>query len=313
MLVLGGTGWLGRGIAEAAVRRGLEVVCLARGASGAVPEGARLVRADRTEPGAYDALDGDWDAVVELATAPPLVAGALDALAERAAHWTLVSSVSVYERNDEPGADETARLVTPTDPDDYGHTKVLAEQASSARLADRLLTVRPGLLAGPGDPSDRFGYWPARLARGGRVLAPESAGRRVQVVDVTDLAEWIVASAVRGRTGVANAVGPSTPFAEFLAAVRHATGFAGELVEAPDDQLLEHGVRYWAGPRSLPLWLPSSDAAFAQRAGAADLAPRPLAETIERVLQDELARGVDRPRRSGLALEEEAELLAGLG
>lgn len=317
VLVLGGTAWLGREIARVAVAGGAEVVCLARGESGPVPDGARLIRADRTRPGAYDGLDGDWDEVVELAYDPILVGSALAALGDRARHWTLVSSVSVYRDTDRPGADETAEVVEPLDPADYAQAKVAAERATAARLGDRLLTVRPGLIVGPGDPTDRFGYWPARLHRGGRVLTPATGGRHVQVIDVGDLADWIVAAGTAGRTGTIDAVGARHNFAEFLAEAQAVTGFTGELVPASDDRLIAAGVRFWAGPRSLPLWLPAEDGGLVQRSNARYLAAggriRPLRETIERVRADEVARGVDRVRRSGLGADEEAEALGLLG
>ena len=126
VLVLGGTGWLGREVTRAAVESGADVVCLARGESGAVADGAELERADRLQPGAYDAVTGDWDEVVELAHAPDLVGPALDALADRAAHWTLVSTVSVYADDAEPDADESAALVEPDDLSEYGAAKVAA-------------------------------------------------------------------------------------------------------------------------------------------------------------------------------------------
>ncbi len=315
ILVLGGTAWLGREIARVAVAEGAEVVCLARGVSGDVPDGARLVRADRTVPGAYDAVDREWDAVVELAYEPELVEPALDALADRAAHWTLVSSVSVYARHDEPDADESAELVEPGDTD-YPALKVAAERASASRLADRLHVVRPGLIAGPGDPSDRFGYWPARLGRGGRVLTPVTTDRYVQVIDVADLAEWVVRAGRTRATGTVDAVGRSHPLAHVLAETATAAGFTGELVPAADEWLLEHDVRYWAGPRSLPLWLPATHAGQSRRRNAAYRAAggtvRPLGDTIESVLHDETARGLDRERRSGLTAAEEGQLLGAL-
>lgn len=316
VLVLGGTGWLGRAIAREAVAGGAEVTCLARGASGDVPAGARLVRADRTRPGAYDELRGEWDEVIELADEPALVRPALDALADRARHWTLVSSVSVYRRDDEPGADESAELVEPRDLAEYPDAKVAAERASAERVAGRLLVARPGLIVGPGDPSDRFGYWAARLHRGGRVLTPTTAGRRVQVVDVDDLAAWVVRAGGAATTGTVNAVGASRSFDDLLDVVRAVTGFTGTLVPAEDDWLTGHGVGYWAGPRSLPLWLPASASGFAQRSGARYRAAggreRDLAATVERVLRDEVDRGTGRVRRSGLAAADEADLLAAL-
>lgn len=313
VLVLGGTAWLGREVATAAVADGAEVVCLARGTSGGVPDGARLVRADRTRPGAYDDLDGEWDAVVELAYDPALVGPALAALADRTRHWTLVSSISVYARHDEPGADESAGLVEPTDLSDYAHAKVAAERASAARVGGRLHVVRPGLIAGPGDPSDRFGYWPARLLRGGRALTPVTAGQHVQVIDVADLAAWIVRAGRRGVAATVDAVGHSHPLGAALAEMGLAAGFTGELVAAEDAWLLAHDVRYWAGPRSLPLWLPQSHAGHSRRSNGAYLAAggtvRPLSDTVGRVLDDEAARGLDRRRRSGLTADEERELL----
>lgn len=253
VLVLGGTGWLGREVARAALADGAEVVCLARGESGAAPPGATLVRADRTAPGAYDAAAGDWDEVVELATAPGLVVPALAALAPRAAHWTLVSTVSVYRRDDEPGADETADLVEPRDLTAYPDAKVAAERASADHLGDRLLIARPGLIVGPGDPTDRFGYWPARLHRGGRVLVPDPAERHVQAIDVADLAAWLVRAGRARAAGRVNAVGHPHRMDAFLAAAAAVTGFRGDLVPAGDAWLRDHDVRYWSGPRSLPL------------------------------------------------------------
>ena len=317
VLVLGGTGWLGGAVVRAALAEDAEVVCLARGESGAVPEGARLVAADRRAADAYHGVAGPWDEVIEVAYQPDLVGPALDALAARASHWTLVSTISVYLRNDEPGADESAELVEPDDLTAYPDAKVAAERATTAAVGDRLLIVRPGLIAGPGDPSDRFGYWPARLHRGGRVLVPPTTGRYVQVIDVDDLAGFIVAAGREGATGVVNAVGEPVPLASFLAEAVELAGFTGELATADDDWLLEHDVNYWAGPRSLPLWIPAEDAALLQRSNAAYRAAggivRPLQETIARSLADELARGVTRARRSGLSAEDEHELLARLG
>lgn len=313
VLVLGGTGWLGRAIARSALRTGAEVVCLARGESGVPPAGARLVRADRRDPGAYDALSGDWDHVVELSYQADLVEPALEELADRARHWTLISTMSVYRRNDETGANETAEVLDPLDLSDYGQAKVAAERASSARLGDRLVVARAGLIVGPGDPSDRFGYWVARLHRGGPVLIPETARRYVQVIDVGDLAEWVVTTGLEGRSGVFNVTGSSLPLAEFLTSAAAVSGYDGELRPVSDEWLLRHDVHYWAGPRSLPLWLPVADTGFARRDNAAFLAAggrvRPIAETLRRVLDDEIARGPLRPRRAGLTAEEETHLL----
>lgn len=310
ILVLGGTGWLGREVATAA--RGAEVVCLARG-SAPVPDGVRLVRADRTRPGAYEAVAGqDWDEVVELAHDPALVEPALAALADRAAHWTLVSTVSVYASHERPGGTESDAVVEPLDAAQYPDAKVRAERASAAALGDRLLIARPGLIAGPGDPSDRFGYWPARLARGGAVVTP-TPERDVQVIDVRDLADWLVRAGVDGLTGTIDAVGVVHSLGEVLATAVDVAGFGGALVAVPDEELTASGVAWWAGPDSLPLWVPPEMAGMMARDGgryvAAGGARRPLAETIADTLADERARGLDRDRRAGLSQEREADVL----
>lgn len=313
VLVLGGTGWLGREVAGRFVAEGADVVCLARGESGQVAGGARLVPADRRSPNAYDEVLGDWDEVVEVAYAPDLVEPALDALADSAAHWTLISTVSVYTDHDEKDADETAPVVEPTDLSQYPDAKVAAERATAARLGARLLTVRPGLIVGPGDPSDRFGYWLARLSRPGPVLVPVSAGRFVQVIDVADLADWIERSSRHGHVGVVDAVGEVHAMADFFRTAVLAAGYEGELVEVEDDLLHAHDINYWAGPRSLPLWAPIEYVGHAHRSGAKLRASggtlRSLQDTLRRVLIDERARGINRERRAGLTPHEEADVL----
>lgn len=314
VLVLGGTGWLGGAIVRAALGQGDHVVCLARGESGDVPEGATLVSADRRSSGAYAGVAGHWDEVIELAHDPEIVVSALESLADRAAHWTLVSTVSVYADTGAPGADERAKLIEPQDLSRYPDAKVAAERATTARLADRLLIVRPGLIAGPGDPSDRLGYWPARLWRGGDVLVPRREGRFVQCIDVDDLAGWITQAGTQQRLGIVDAVGKSYTMGDFLEITSTVTEFTGELVEVDDEILLAHGVGYWAGPRSIPLWLPLADSGFARRDGRQFLGAggllRPLVDTVVRILDDERARGFDRDRRSGLDAAEEQVVLA---
>ena len=316
VLVLGGTAWLGREIATQLLARGDDVTCLARGSSGEVAPGAHLVRADRTHPDAYEHVAGRaWDEVVELSSDADLVTGALQALSTAARHWTLVSTISVYARNDEPGADESAALLDPVDLQDYAQAKVAAERASTDAVGDRLLIARAGLISGPGDTSDRFGYWVARLAlaRDAPVLTPVVEGRAVQVIDVRDLAAWIVEAGRAGTTGTFNATGDETALADVLAMAAEVAGSTGDLVPATDAWLVERDVRYWAGPRSLPLWLPAVDTAVAQRDNTAFHAAggrlSELRHTLERTLDDERARGLDRVRRSGLTRREEVDLL----
>lgn len=315
-LILGGTAWLGRELARKLVDQGGEVTCLARGQSGSVPSGARLLCSDRHTPGAYDLVAGNaWDEVIELSYEADLVNGALEALAGSTQHWTLVSSVSVYASNDEPGADEGAVLVDPADGEDYAHAKVAAERATITAVGDRLLIVRPGLVVGPGDTSDRFGYWVSRLALASQesVLVPEVQNRYAQFIDVRDLADWMVTAGHRRLSGVYNAVGGERRLSTVLTAAAQVAGHTGELIPADDDWLTAHDVNYWAGPRSLPLWLPHGSSAFARRSRARFLSAggteRDLMDTLADVLADETERGLDRARRSGLTRDEENLLL----
>lgn len=295
------------------------MTCLARGTSGSAPTGTTFISSNRHFPDAYAQVKHDqWDEVIELAYEPELVEGALDALAERSKHWTLVSSVSVYSTNNQPGAAEDATLVEPTDLGAYAHAKVAAEQLTQTAIGERLLIARPGLIAGPSDSSDRFSYWVARLALAStnQVLVPEAAGRYVQYIDVRDLAAWLLDAGLQGRRGTYNVVGSTHNFSDFLSVAAQTANFTGELVAASDKWLKEHGVNYWAGPRSLPLWLPHEDAGFAQRSGerfiAAGGIERSLSQTLEDVLVDERARGLNRVRRSGLSRAHELSLLCSL-
>lgn len=319
ILILGGTAWLGRTIAEHAIAAGHDVTCAARGQSGEAPAGAHFVPVDRTVPGALDPLaEQRWDHVVELAWDPTVVRAGLDALADRAAHWTLVSSISVYDGDLGPGADESHPLLAPDPDGDYGAQKVHAETLSTEALGDRLLVVRPGLIVGPGDPSGRFGYWPGRFALaaadGEPVLVPPTDDAWAQVIKADDLAAFILQAATDARTGPVDATGLPVPLAEVLDAAAAAAGFTGERRSPTAAWLLEHDVAYWAGPRSLPLWLPTEMPGFARRDTARFQAwggtTRPLAETVTRVLADERARGLDRERRSGLTRPQERLLIA---
>lgn len=318
VLILGGTGWLSSRIATRWLERGAHVTCLARGGRSA-PAGAELVVADRTAPGAYGAVaDTEWDEVVDVSSDPAAVRAAVEALGGRAAHGTYVSSVSVYAADDVVGADETAPTAVPLAPGeayDYSRAKAAAE-AAAAELGVGVSVVRPGLIVGPGDPTDRFGYWPARFAAAGDdpVLVPDEPDARMQVIDVDDLADYIVAAGARGFDGVVNAVGPSYPLADVLAQVRDAAAHRGEVVHVPGEWLARHGVAHWAGPRSLPLWLPADVPGFATRDGSAYRAAgggiRPLADTIERTLADERSRGLARSRSAGMERAEELALIA---
>ncbi len=325
VLVLGGTSWLGGAVARHASARGHHVVCLARGASGGTPPGVELVRADRDERNAYDEVrDRSWDVVIDVARQPLRVQSALDALAGQAGHWVFVSTLSVYARNDLPHQDESALLHAawpgpgPAPDVEYGAAKVACEEAVLSARPDALV-ARSGLIVGDGDRSDRFGYWPARLAQAAtddEVLVP-MLDRPCQVIDVEDLARWLVTCGERRVGGVANAVGDPTTLGEVLADCADVTGVVPRFVEASDDWLVANGVEPWMGPESLPLWLPESEYAgfmtrSTERAKALGLVCRPVVESVRGSLSGERRLGLDRPRHAGLSLERERELLATL-
>jgi 2'-hydroxyisoflavone reductase len=269
ILVLGGTAWLGSTIVSAAVASGHDVTALARGEAGAVPDGARFITADRESDDAFESIQGEtWDAVIDVSRQPGQVRRAVDALGERTAHWVFVSTASVYADSTTIGADETADLLPPLDGDvmetmeDYGSAKVSCEQSVLEGIGSaRSLIARVSLIGGPGDWSGRSGYWVKRLARPSnperRVLAPDAPDVPVQILDVRDLAAWLVRAAESMASGIANAGGPTHTFAEHIEAARGVTGFDGPLEVVGEDWLAEHEVEPWMGPRSLPLWLPA--------------------------------------------------------
>ena len=317
LLVLGGTQFLSRTVAADAVARGHEVTCAARGRSGSVPDGARHVFLDRSAPD-WSALEGEWDAVVDVARTPSWVGGALDALADRIPHWTFVSTISVYADQMTPGGSQDTLPLLPAitedvdqdTPEKYGSSKVGCEQQVQLRAREWLI-IRPGLIIGPGDPSGRFGYWPERLAEGGEVLAPESPDRGTQVIDVRDLAAWMVTCAELRLTGVYDATGPVVRLGQLVDEVVAAVGGKANVVWASAEFLLSRDVTYWSGPRSLPLWLPEEARGMTSHdvsaATAAGLSTRPIAETAA----DTLAwlSSEEDPPSTGLSRAEEQDLL----
>lgn len=328
VLILGGTAWLGGEIAATAAARGHDVTCLARGESGHPPRGVRWVAADRHESAAYDDVRGEsWDEVVDVSWQPGLVRSALLALADQAKHWTYVSSCSVYATDDTPGADESAPVHPPLAGDEatretYGPAKSACESAVLDALGDRALVSRAGLIGGPGDGSDRFGYWPARFAwaaehpddAGGAVLVPDAADQLSQTIDVRDVADWLVRCAEDRTVGTFNTVGEQVTLGEVLDTARAAAGHAGPVVRASQSWLLDQGVGFWMGAESLPLWLPGPEyVGHPTRSDAASLAAglrrRPLAELVADSLTWERERGLSRERSAGLSRAREGELL----
>ena len=294
ILVLGGTAWLGREVAVQARDAGHEVVCVARGESGEAADGVRLVAADRDRPDALDPLAGErWDAAVDVSRQPGHVRRAAEALPD-VAHFVFVSTANVYADETTSDQDESSALREPLGSDamasmeEYGAAKVACERAVQDVYGERCTIARAGLIGGPGDWSDRTGYWPTRFAApsnpAGSVLAPDVRHLPTSVIDARDLAAWLLLCATERVGGAYNACGPVVPLEEHMAAARSAAGQTGEVVWADPDWLREHDVHEWMGPRSLPLWLPDDSLALGSLRGdkayAAGLAPRPLEETL---------------------------------
>jgi len=339
-LIFGGSVFLSRAVAKEALARGHQVSCLSRGDSGPAPRGTHHIVADRdeeTDPraGTWTGLAShEWDAVIDVARTPSWVDTALAALADRVRHWTFVSTISVYADLSTPGGtpENTPTLPPATgdldggaDPTSYGQNKMACELAVQRAMDGRCLIARPGLIAGPGDPSGRYTYWPERLSLGGKVLVPRPPEAQTQLVDVRDLAQWLVRMSEEGGTGTYDTVAPAMTFAELLAqtgeGVRRAKvpGREGKppvrLIWADPEELRQHDVRPWAGPRSLPLWLPDEEYAGMRDRDvtstlAAGLSPRPLADTAHDTLR--WVAEASGARKSGLTWDEEQDVLASL-
>jgi nucleoside-diphosphate-sugar epimerase len=295
LLLLGGTVFLGRAVARHALDAGHEVTCLARGSSGTSVDGARFVTADRDSDDAFAALgDEQFDALVDVGRKPSHARKAVAALADRVGHATFVSSASVYADNATPGQGVDAPLLppAPSEVDDpsgeaYGPCKVSCELAYTEGFgADRAFLCRAGLIVGPEDPSGRFGYWVRRIARGGEILAPGSRDDAVQLVDVRDLAAWIVTAAEQRLAGPYNGTGAPMTREAMLTGIDP----AATLTWVPQEFLVERGVQPWDGARSLPLWLPLPEyAGFLTRdvepSLATGLRTRPIGDSARDTLE----------------------------
>jgi 2'-hydroxyisoflavone reductase len=319
LLVLGGTKFLGRHAVDAALADGHEVTIFTRGQTNPelFPEVEHLVG---NRDGDLDALrEGEWDGVVDTSGyVPRIVRRSAELLRDAVQRYVFVSSISVYGDFSAPVSEATA-VAELDDPDteevmeNYGGLKAACERVVEDVYGDRSARVRAGLIVGPYDPTDRFTYWPRRIAEGGRVLGPGDSGAPVQFVDARDLARWLVKLALEGPGGTFNATGPAEPltFAELLDRARAAIGSDADVVWVDEQRVLDAGVEPWS---ELPLWLPGNDYAGMARADIsravdAGLAFRPLEETVVDTLAWDRTVEGDRPT---LSLEKEAEILAAL-
>lgn len=328
ILILGGTGFIGPHQVRYALARGHSVTLFNRGSnSGMFAPSVEELVGDRMDD--LEALRGrDWDVVVDnSARLPRWVRDTAQLLKGSVGRYLFVSSISAYARHDNPGADESAEVqafhqgdpleVTEATDATYGALKAASEGEALRAFPGRAIIVRPGLIVGPGDDTDRFTYWPARVHRGGEVLAPGTPHDPVQFIDVRDLTHWMIRLLEDGATGTFNATGPHYPmhFLQMLSGVRAVTPAPVRFTWVDRGFLEGRGVRPWS---DLPVWMPpeGATAGFMRRdigrAMAAGLTFRPLAETARDTLEWWWAESEGRGGNpsAGLSLESEQEVLA---
>jgi 2'-hydroxyisoflavone reductase len=326
ILILGGTGFIGPHQVRYAIARGHQLTLFNRGRTnpGLFPDVEQL-EGDRN--GKLDALKGRiWDVVIDNpATLPRWVRDAAQILKGKVKQYIFISTVSVYADISKPGMDENGTLAVTKDPDadkvtgeNYGALKALAEKEALKAFPEHATIIRPGLIVGPGDTSDRFTYWPVRIERGGEVLAPGEPTDPVQFIDARDLGEWCIRIAEQGDIGIYNALGPKAPLsiAEMLYGIRAITSADVKFTWVNAAFLKANKVSAWG---DMPVWVPGQGetAGFSRmsntRAVAKGLTFRPLADTARATLEDYHARQATAPGlrlQAGLAAQRETEVLA---
>ena len=334
ILILGGTGFTGPFQVKYALARGHQVTVFNRGKThpGELPKGVEQLIGDRNSN--LDALKGrKWDVVIDNPTMlPKWVHDAAEILKGNVDRYIFISTISVYGDVPTPGLDETAPVAKYDGADAmketrdtviaskfalYGPLKALSEKEVEKWFPGKACIIRPGLIVGPGDETDRFTYWPVRIDRGGDVLAPGNPSDPVQFIDARDLAEWTIRMAEMGATGVYNATGPATPLTigGMLEGIRTALGSNAKFTWVPADFLEKEKVAPWS---DMPVWVPPTGedggmgAVSIKRALDKGLTFRPLAETA----RDTLAWFTAQPKehqeklKAGITAEREAEVLA---
>jgi 2'-hydroxyisoflavone reductase len=325
ILFMGGTGFIGPHMVRALREQGHEMTLFNRGKTN--PElfpGLEHIQGDRLTDDIHQLQGGQWDVVIDTSAYFPRAVNSLLAELDPAAlkQYVFISTISVYANFGTPGIDESAPKEPLPDPASedvnqyYGALKYACEQAARDALPGRVTAIRPGLIVGPGDPTDRFTYWPVRIARGGQVLAPGDTVDPIQTIDARDLADWVATCVEKRITGEFNATSDAgVTFGEALTACREALNPAAELNWVPHEFLLEQGVQQWT---DLPFWVdPNGELGGAwkvnvERAAAAGLSHRPIGETIVDLynwyqsLDEERRAGL----RAGMSAEREAEVLA---
>lgn len=322
ILILGGTGFLGPHLVEAARSRGHTVTLFNRGKTRPelFPDVEKL-RGDRD--GDLAALKGrTWDSVIDTSGyLPRVVRASAELLAPSIRQYVFISSISVYADTSKLGIDETSPVAVAPDPatenvpEFYGALKALCEQAAEQVLPGRTTSIRPGLIVGPYDPTDRFTYWPVRIAGGGEVLAPGDPAYAVQYIDVRDLAGFILTAIERGHAGIFNATSLPLSMGDMLTRTRAALASDAAFTWVDLEFLEQNKIQPWS---DMPAWAPPTPgyegfaAVKIDRAVAAGLTFRPLEDTVTATM--DWWNTLPEPRRAklraGITREREAELLA---
>lgn len=324
LLILGGTVFLGRALTDAALARGHAVTHLHRGRTAGRDQRVETLTCDRAAAPFMQGIDAKrtWDAVVDTSGyLPQVVSRSCAALHGRAGSYAFISSISAYASFETENFDEDAPLQPDPVPlpdamklELYGALKAACERVVARAFGARALLVRPGLLVGPYDRSDRFTWWPWRVARGGEFIAPGRPGRRIQFIDVRDVADWLVSMLERSSGGTFHVTGPGAALTmgqliDTCRAVRE----DATAVWVPDAHLLRHEIRPWV---EMPLWLPENDATYrgfmtasVDRAMSHGLGFRPLARTVADTLDWARSRPPDHAWQAGMAPEREAAVL----
>ena len=332
LLIIGGTRFIGRHLVSAALARNHEVTLFNRGRHASNVD-VKTIRGDRHTD--LSKLQGRrWDAVVDTSgMLPRAVKAAAEVLSDSVGHYTFISTQNVYEDVSIPGVSESSPLRTLTSEqlDEayeidtsgepsygklYGGLKALCEQAVEEVMPGRVLTIRPGLIVGPYDYTDRFTYWVVRVARGGEVLAPGRPDRFVQFIDVRDLADWTLSMIERNETGVYNAQGLSgrLTMGDVLEECKAVSGSDASFTWASEDFLLHENVAAWT---DMPLWLPEEAAPHLKgfmfvncdKAFKAGLSLRPLSETIRATLNWAQTELTNEGLKAGIDYNREQTLL----
>jgi 2'-hydroxyisoflavone reductase len=330
ILILGGTGFTGPYQVRYALSRGHKVTTFNRGKThpSELPKEVEQLIGDRN--GQLDALKGrKWDVVIDNPTTlPAWVRDAAEILKGNVERYVFISTISVYAETSK-GADETAPLAKYEGADPYKETleamkasgyktygplKALSEKEAEKWFPGKTLIIRPGLIVGPRDETDRFTYWPVRIDRGGEVLAPGAQTDPVQFIDARDLAEWTIRMVESRETGIYNATGPAKPLVigEMLDQIKGALNSKATFTWVPADFLEKEKVEAWS---DMPVWT-GEESGMARtninRALAKGLTFRPLAETARDTLTWFKSQPQDRQSklRAGLTPEREAEVLA---